>query len=242
MLSRGLTSLLTSPMLRSRHGRRHVTPRTAPRAPAADADLQGDAFCRAYAAEADEWLSGVADAGRRRNQPPPGPSGRRGLRAELAVPLQRPRCGARPRRAPRHQGRGRRHLVPGLGRGRAPRPLGAPAGRGALGGRRGRPGRPRPARCPAGLGRAQGGRSAAGQGPRPPGATRSAPSTSPTSRPRWRERRSRRRRCGVPARAGPQGEPRRPARRQRAAGPLGLRPPAGRLRRPGLARAGHRPY
>jgi hypothetical protein len=24
-------------------------------------DLQGDAFCRAYAAEADEWLSGVAD-------------------------------------------------------------------------------------------------------------------------------------------------------------------------------------
>jgi [protein-PII] uridylyltransferase len=26
----------------------------------ARADLQGDAFCRAYAAEADDWLSGVA--------------------------------------------------------------------------------------------------------------------------------------------------------------------------------------
>jgi [protein-PII] uridylyltransferase len=30
------------------------------RALLADTDLQGDAFCRAYAAEADEWLSGVA--------------------------------------------------------------------------------------------------------------------------------------------------------------------------------------
>ena len=60
------------------------------------------------------------------------------------------------------------------------------------------------------------------------------------------ERRADRGRRRLPARARPQGEPRRPARRQRAARHLGLRAAAGRLRRPGVARRGggaphHRP-
>ena len=65
------------------------------------------------------------------------------------MPLQRPRCGPRPRRPPGHQGRGRRHLVPGMGRRRAPRPFGAPALRGALGRRRRRAGGARAPRRPA---------------------------------------------------------------------------------------------
>ena len=52
------------------------------------------------------------------------------------------------------------------------------------------------------------------------------------------QRRADRGRRRLPAGARPEGEPRRAARRQRAARHLGLRAAAGRLRRPGVARRG----
>ncbi len=97
-------------------------------------------------------------------QAAPGPGRRGRLRAQLAVPVQRPRRGARPPRLPRHQEGRRRHLVPGVGRGRAPRSLGAPALRGPQRGGRRRPRRPRPPRWSSRLGRGQGGRTAPREG------------------------------------------------------------------------------
>ena len=152
------------------------------------------------------------------------------------MPLQRPRCGPRPQRPPGHQGRRRRHLVPGLGRGRAPRPLGAPALRG--------PQRlpPRTSAWPSAFSMAAW--SGASRKLAEPliekarAAWRDAarhPVPADARDPDGRAPRHRRRRR-LPARARPEGEPRRAARRQRAAGHLRLRAAAGRLRRPGVAR------
>ena len=153
------------------------------------------------------------------------------------MPLQRPRCGARPRWAPGHQGRGRRHLVPGVGRGRAPRPLGAPARRGAQRGGRGRPGRARSPRRAPRLGRAEGDRTPPGEVACGVAATARHQVPARARGPDGRAPHDRGRRR-LPARARPQGEPRRPARRERAARHLRLRAAAGRLCRPGLARRG----
>ena len=107
---------------------------------------------------------GPGRTGGGRQQAAPGPGRRGRLRAQLAVPVQRPRRGPRPPRLSRYQEGRRRHLVPGVGRGRAPRSLGAPTLRSPERGGRRRPRRPRSPRWSSRLGRGQGGRAAPREG------------------------------------------------------------------------------
>ena len=167
---------------------------------------------------ADGWLTGLLDHATDGDLPRARPGGRGWLRPGRAGPVQRPRRGARPRTAARHRRGGRRRLVPGVGRGRPPRPLRAPAGGGPRGGRRRPAGPARPARRPAGGRRRRSWSTPCWPGPSTCGGRRPASWLPVAGRPgRGAPPRPRRRR--LPARARPEGGPRRPPRHPRRDAP-----------------------
>ena len=137
-------------------------------------DLRGDAFCRAYAEAADQWLTSLFDQATGGDARGMALVAVGGLRAGRALPVQRPRRRPHPPGQGEHLGHRRQDLVPGVGRGDPPRPQRPATRRGPGHGGRGPAGGPRPARRPGGLRRSQGGRAGARRRPRAVGQAEAA--------------------------------------------------------------------
>ena len=199
------------------HGR-GLAPGPSPGPPRPTRTCRGTAFCRAYAARGRRLALGAGRPGRRRQPPSPRPGGGRRLRPGRALPVQRPRRRPRPRRAagtsppsPTPSGtrcgtRASTSTTRCAARPRSSRrpatTCGWPSACSTAGWCGATPGWP--SRC-SGAARSSGARALG----RPVAARPRRPDGRAPPGPRGR---------GLPARAGPQGEPRRVARRQRAAG------------------------